>query len=159
MKIPKIADARHGAFRRRRRVPQQAETKAAGLNSAEDYESRAAEVYDAYSTHLKKRFTWLRADLFIPSLAKDLLADAEALMKVLKKCGEWRAAKDSKLAGASRSPHKNTSEGKGDRVHTVRRHCSISWRHELRAHKMSNAASVTGKFRRPYLLRLAFQSG
>jgi superfamily II DNA or RNA helicase len=71
--------------------------KAAGLNSIDDYKSRAAEVYGAYSSTLKKRFKWLRSDLFVPSLATDLLADAQALMKVLKKSGEWQPTKDSKL--------------------------------------------------------------
>lgn len=71
--------------------------KPAGLNSSADYETRAAEVYAAYSSTLKKRFKWLRADLFVPSLKTDLEADASALMKVLKKSGEWQPEKDSKL--------------------------------------------------------------
>ncbi|HAF14163.1 MAG TPA: NgoFVII family restriction endonuclease [Blastocatellia bacterium] len=71
--------------------------KAAGLNSIDDYKSRAAEVYGAYSSALRKRFKWLRSDLFVPSLATDLLTDAQALMKVLKKSGEWQPTKDSKL--------------------------------------------------------------
>jgi superfamily II DNA or RNA helicase len=71
--------------------------KPAGLNSIEDYKSRAAEVYAAYSSSLKGHFKWLRSDLFVPSLANDLLNDAQALMNVLKKSGEWHPAKDSKL--------------------------------------------------------------
>jgi hypothetical protein len=71
--------------------------KPAGLNSSADYETRAAEVYAAYSSTLKKRFKWLRSDLFVPSLKTDLEADASALMKVLKKSGEWQPEKDSKL--------------------------------------------------------------
>jgi len=71
--------------------------KPPGLNSAADYKARAAEVYAAYSSALKKRFKWLRADLFVPSLANDLEADANSLMKILKKSGEWRPEKDSKL--------------------------------------------------------------
>jgi hypothetical protein len=46
---------------------------------------------------LKGHFKWLRSDLFVPSLANDLLNDAQALMKVLKKSGEWHPTKDSKL--------------------------------------------------------------
>src|SRR5437667_1583689 len=71
--------------------------KPAGLNSIEDYKSRAAEVYAAYSSTLKGHFKWVRSDLFVPSLANDLLNDAQALMNVLKKSGEWHPAKDSKL--------------------------------------------------------------
>jgi superfamily II DNA or RNA helicase len=71
--------------------------KPAGLNSVADYQARAAEVYAAYSSALKKRFKWLRSDLFVPSLKTDLEADASSLMKVLKKSGEWQPEKDSKL--------------------------------------------------------------
>jgi superfamily II DNA or RNA helicase len=71
--------------------------KPAGLNSVADYKARAAEVYAAYSSTLKKRFKWLRSDLFVPSLKTDLEADASSLMKVLKKSGEWQPEKDSKL--------------------------------------------------------------
>jgi superfamily II DNA or RNA helicase len=75
----------------------QSVAKPAGLNSIADYKVRAAEVYAAYSTALKKRFKWLRSDLFVPSLKTDLEADASSLMKVLKKSGEWQPGKDSKL--------------------------------------------------------------
>src|SRR5205823_14419566 len=71
--------------------------KPAGPNSVADYKNRAAEVYAAYSSALKKRFKWLRSDVFVPSLKNDLEADANSLMKVLKKSGEWQPAKDSKL--------------------------------------------------------------
>jgi len=71
--------------------------KPAGLNSVADYKNRAAEVYAAYSSALKKRFKWLRSDLFVPSLKNDLEADTNSLMKVLKKSGQWQPEKDSKL--------------------------------------------------------------
>src|SRR5947199_2138763 len=50
----------------------QSAAKAAGLNSVDDYKTRAAEVYAAYASALKKRFKWLRSDLFVPSLTSDL---------------------------------------------------------------------------------------
>jgi len=68
------------------------------LRTPEDFKRRAAKVYAEYARQYKRRFKWLRPDLFVPSLAKDLQADAEALMKVLALCGEWDPAKDAKLA-------------------------------------------------------------
>lgn len=68
------------------------------LRTPEDFKRRAAEVYAEYARQYRRRFKWLRPDLFVPSLAKDLQADAEALMKVLALCGEWDPAKDAKLA-------------------------------------------------------------
>jgi hypothetical protein len=67
------------------------------LKSVADFKARAAEVYAAYSSTLKTHFKWLRSDLFVPSLAKDLEADAASLMNVLKKSGEWQPERDSKL--------------------------------------------------------------
>ena len=62
-----------------------------------DFENRAAEVYEAYSTVFKGRFKWLRPDLFVKTLAQDLSDDAITLLGVLTRCGEWRPEKDSKL--------------------------------------------------------------
>ena len=37
-----------------------------GADQTRDYEKRAAEVYEIYANALKKRFRWLRSDLFRP---------------------------------------------------------------------------------------------
>jgi SNF2 family DNA or RNA helicase len=68
-----------------------------GLRTEADYRARAAKAYEAYNGALKSRFKWLPASLFITSLAKDLLADATSLLKVLAICGEWDPARDTKL--------------------------------------------------------------
>jgi hypothetical protein len=68
------------------------------LRTEADYKNRAAAVYGEYSTQFKKRFKWLPSELFIKSLAKDLLEDARALLAILDKCGEWSADRDAKLA-------------------------------------------------------------
>ncbi len=62
-----------------------------------DIRSRAAEVYDAYAAHFRRRFKWLKPDLFNADLAEDLRRDAKALMKVLKNAGGWDTARDAKL--------------------------------------------------------------
>ena len=49
------------------------------------------------SAKLRKRFKWLRPTLFIKALEKDLRDDVHALLRILKKCGEWNASKDAKL--------------------------------------------------------------
>src|SRR6266498_3005149 len=151
---PEIADANTDLFDGED-DPEEAETRAAGLNSADDYKSRAAEVYDAYSTHLKKRFTWLRAGLFIPSLAKDLLADAETLIKVLKKSGEWQAAKDSKVQALLDLLTKKHPKEKvivfTQFADTVRYLGG-----QLKAHKISNAAAVTGNSSDPTMYAWRF---
>ncbi|HVA45413.1 MAG TPA: helicase-related protein [Pirellulales bacterium] len=65
--------------------------------SEADFQARAAEIYDRYGSQFRRRFKWLRAGLFEDSLSKDLRADANALMNVLKLAGAWDARRDAKL--------------------------------------------------------------
>jgi superfamily II DNA or RNA helicase len=71
--------------------------EAVSLRTEDAFKARAAKVYARYASQLKRRFKWLRPTLFVPSLTKDLRADAAALLKVLHECGEWDADKDTKL--------------------------------------------------------------
>lgn len=68
------------------------------LTSEESYKKRAAEVYHLYATQFKNRFKWLRAALFIDTLASDLKSDGDTMMQVLNRCGDWNPAADAKLA-------------------------------------------------------------
>jgi superfamily II DNA or RNA helicase len=67
------------------------------LRSEADFRVRAAELYEDYAGQHRRRFRWLRADLFDEALADDLASDAEALMNILEDAGDWDADKDSKL--------------------------------------------------------------
>ncbi|MEW6187286.1 MAG: helicase-related protein [Thermodesulfobacteriota bacterium] len=67
------------------------------LRAVEDFKTRAAEVYETYATQLKNRFKWLRSDLFVKSLAKDLDEDALSLINLLLRCGDWDPKKDAKV--------------------------------------------------------------
>lgn len=73
-------------------------TTSNGLRREEDYRARAAQAYEAYSGPLKTRFKWLPGSLFVKALAKDLLADAQALLGVLHACGDWEPDADNKLS-------------------------------------------------------------
>jgi superfamily II DNA or RNA helicase len=66
--------------------------------SVQDYRQRAREVYLLYATRYRKRFQWIRSDLFTSQLAEDLLADASALRGVWGLSPQWDADKDRKLA-------------------------------------------------------------
>ena len=72
-------------------------TASNGLRTEADYRARAAKAYEAYRGALKSRFKWLPGTLFIKALAKDLLMDAQSLLKVLAMCGEWDPKRDTKL--------------------------------------------------------------
>ena len=68
-----------------------------GLKSEADYRKRAAEVYSLFSSQYKKRFRWVRSELFENQLGEQLASDAKTLMAVLKKNGDWNPAHDAKL--------------------------------------------------------------
>ena len=63
----------------------------------QDIRARASEVYDTYVAHFRRRFKWLKPQLFDENLADDLRKDAKALLKVLKKAGDWDAKRDAKF--------------------------------------------------------------
>ena len=62
-----------------------------------DFKARAAVVYKEYSTKYKKRFRWLRPNVFGEKLQKDLRKDVKGLLNILQDCGEWKPDKDTKL--------------------------------------------------------------
>jgi len=63
----------------------------------DDFKNYAAEVYKAYARECQHRFKWLRPDLFIPSLSKNLESDVKLLLTIIEKCGKWNPASDGKL--------------------------------------------------------------
>ncbi len=62
------------------------------------YRAHAAQTYKVYQAQFKSRFYWLDPKFFNDQLAKDLRADAEALLKVLNQAGRWKPEADAKLA-------------------------------------------------------------
>src|SRR6266487_758594 len=73
------------------------EENAASLRTEDAFKARAKEVYSKYVSQFKRRLKWLPPALFVKALPNDLRNDANALLRVLHKCGEWDAAKDAKL--------------------------------------------------------------
>ena len=63
----------------------------------EAFEERAGRIYDEYVTRFRRRFTWVRHDLFRPGLETELQDDASALIALLRGNGQWRPAQDAKL--------------------------------------------------------------
>jgi len=66
------------------------------MHSRKDYRMQAAQAYLTYSTRFKSRFNWIRHDLFVSELVKDLTSDAKTLFEILDECGEWDPSKDIK---------------------------------------------------------------
>lgn len=73
------------------------EENAFSLGTEDAFKARAAEVYSKYASQFKRRFKWLPPALFVKALSDDLRSDANALIAVLRRCGDWDASKDAKL--------------------------------------------------------------
>jgi superfamily II DNA or RNA helicase len=73
------------------------EREDAPLRTEADFRRRAEAIYAAYTGAYRRRFKWLRPELFVKALAKDLRTDAQALIRVLQRCGSWDPHKDAKL--------------------------------------------------------------
>ena len=58
-----------------------------GARTAADFEARAAEIYAEYEGRYKKRFKWLRSDLFLSTLESELQSDTTALFNLLQTYG------------------------------------------------------------------------
>lgn len=67
------------------------------LRTAAGFAAQAQTVYTLYAGQFKRRFKWIRSDLFNKKLITDLRADADALLAVLQSAGDWNPAKDAKL--------------------------------------------------------------
>ena len=67
------------------------------LRTEAAFKARAAAVYDQYAARYKRRFRWIRADLFHRRLLNQLRGDAEALLTILQDFGAWDADQDAKL--------------------------------------------------------------
>lgn len=118
--------------------------KSLKLRNIAAFKKHASEVYAQYSTQFKNRFNWIRPDLFIKSLSKDLIDDADNLLKVLNCCGDWNAATDAKLEALYKLLTKKHSTEKvlifsqfADTVRYLEK--------ELKSRGLKNIASVTGE--------------
>ena len=89
------------------------EAPAGALRSEADFKRRAAAVYATYAHHYRRRFTWVRAELFAKQLARDLRKDAQELLRVLQQCGAWNPIEDSKLLSLA---HLLTQTHPGEKV-------------------------------------------
>lgn len=78
--------------------PKQNSPAPLAIRTEADFLAAAKQIYNEYQARYASRFAWLRAELFVPELGDDLLADAADLLRVLGISGEWRPQQDAKLA-------------------------------------------------------------
>ena len=59
------------------------------LSTVDGFRAQAAEIYGRYTTEYRRRFKWIRPDLFTDALAEDLASDARRLIEILQSYGAW----------------------------------------------------------------------
>ena len=63
----------------------------------EEYLKQAKQVYELFAGQYKKRFAWIRSDLFIPDLKKALIDDGREIIKILTMAKAWIPEEDRQL--------------------------------------------------------------
>lgn len=123
--------------------------------TAKRLESSAAEIYKSYQRAYKRRFKWLRADVFTDALEDDLQNDANALREVLRNYGQWHPNRDTKLEALHKLLTDTYPDCKvlvftqfADTVRYLEKH--------LKARSLSNVAGVTGDSKEPTVLARRF---
>ena len=74
-----------------------APTQSPCLSTVDGFRAQAAEIYGHYTAEYRRRFKWIRPDLFTDALAEDLASDAHHLIEILQSYGAWDAVADEKL--------------------------------------------------------------
>ena len=68
-----------------------------GFVSEQQFKDRAAKIYNRFETSYKRRYSWIRSDLFSKNLIDDLKSDSDNLMAILKIGSSWSSDRDEKL--------------------------------------------------------------
>jgi hypothetical protein len=76
----------------------QNENQVAHQYSQKWYMNSAQQIYKTYSSQQKKRFRWLRPELFDASLRDSLMEDVENLCNLMQEFGKWNPKGDTKIA-------------------------------------------------------------
>lgn len=125
------------------------------LRTKQDFQKRADEVYKWYRQHAERRFKWIEARHFNEKLAIDLQKDADELIKVLKKHGEWNPARDEKLKLLKELLEKRHATEKV-LVFTQFADTAVYLESELKKAGFTSVAAVTGKNENPTALAHRF---
>jgi superfamily II DNA or RNA helicase len=134
---------------------QDANANPESFRTPEQFREKAKQVYEFYQKHAKRRFKWLRSDLFIPDLRDDLETDAKSLIKILKTAGQWDPAADTKLQ-ALVDTLKQDHPGEKVIIFTQFADTARYLERQLTAQRVDRIASATGDSSDPTLIAWKF---
>ncbi len=123
--------------------------------TAAGFEERAAEIYSEYEDRYKRRFKWLRPDLFRGSLESELQSDTNALLGLLQTYGAWDPAHDAKLDALHTLLTETFADGKA-LVFSQFADTVLYLEEQLKARGVKDMAGVTGSSDDPTRLAWRF---
>ncbi len=125
------------------------------VQSAEDFKTRAAEVYGIYANQLRRRFKWIRPEFFLRKLKTHLQADSQALVNLLIENGRWDVDRDVKFNELLKLI-KQVHPSEKILIFTQFADTVNYLTHELKARGVQNLAGVTGSTSDPTELAWRF---
>ena len=120
-----------------------------------NFELQAAEIYAKYADHYKRRFKWLRSNLFRADLESELRSDANALLDLLQTYGAWDPEHDAKL-DALHALVTTTYPDRKVLVFSQFADTVLYLEKELKGRGLRDLAGVTGSFADPTHLAWQF---
>ena len=104
----------------------------------------AKKLYEDFSGRQKKRFQWIKADLFnADQLVQDIEDDNEKLLSIIKKVGTWKSSEDRKI-GALMNLIKTTHEHEKILIFTQYSDTALYIDENLRKNGIDNVGVATG---------------
>jgi hypothetical protein len=129
-----------------------------GLRTESEFRVRAAEVYQDFHLRRRRQFRWIRPGLFVKALATDLRKDCDALLGVLRQCGEWNPDDDTKLNRLEELLRADHSTEKV-LVFTQYADTATYLASQLKARGLNDVEKVTGDVENPTALAWRFSPG
>ena len=126
----------------------QATDEAVSLRTEDAFRNRAAEFYARFAGPYRRRFRWLPSRHFRKVLRDHMLADAQVLLELLHRFGEWQPTEDRKLAALEELLVRRHSQQKV-LVFTQFADTVAYLEKELRARGLAKLAAVTGDTENP----------
>jgi len=120
-----------------------------------EYSTHAEKLYQVYNREFRNRFDWLDAKFFTPALAKALRSDAQKLLRVLERAGDWDPSRDAKLDALMKLLTQRHPDSKV-LVFTQFADTALYLEEQLRARGVRDIAVLTNQFGDPVTIARRF---
>lgn len=118
------------------------------LADEDGYYDHAEKIYHLFRKGYKKRFHWIRSELFVKDLKSDLLSDCLSLLEILRMAKDWNPDADRQVNALYALCAKTHAKEK-ILIFTQFADTAYYLEDQLKTRKLKNAACVTGRSEHP----------